>query len=179
MLHFYFVFGIFKKYRKVFIYCKEFYMDYLSMPIDNQLWRATNNSNQLHHFNSLKTNPSYLNTCFILEFSNFYMITVCLILLIYFSVYLILTQVRDYGLNINKFNIANGVLIKYFYFCCYAVNLKRMLLLESDDIETNPGPRRSSYIKFCHWNLNGLAVHVIEALITTRNLCIIFCWKLS
>ena len=149
-------------------------MDYLSMPIDNQLRRATNNSNQLHHFNSLKTNPAYLNTCFILEFLNFYMITVCLILLIYFSVYLILTQVRDYGLNINKFNIANGVLIKCFYFCCYAVNLKRMLLLESDDIETNPGPRRSSYIKFCHWNLNGLAVHVIEAFITTRNLCIIF-----
>ena len=34
-----------------------------------------------------------------------------------------------------------------------------MLLLESGDIETNPGPKRSSIIKFCHWNLNGLAVH--------------------
>ena len=47
-----------------------------------------------------------------------------------------------------------------------------MLLLESGDIETNRGPRRSSFIKFCHWNLNGLATHgfvempLIKALIT-------------
>ena len=33
-----------------------------------------------------------------------------------------------------------------------------MLLLESGDIETNPSPRKS-FIKFCHWNLNGLAAH--------------------
>ena len=133
------------------------------MAIDNQLWRARvgiYNSNQLHLYISLKANPANLDIGFILKFSNFYMITVCLILLTYFSVYLILTQVRNYGFNINKFNIANVLLIKYFDFCCYAFDLKRMLLLESGDIETNPGPRRSSFIKFCHWNLNGLAVHV-------------------
>ena len=33
------------------------------------------------------------------------------------------------------------------------------LLLKSGDIETNPGPKKSSAIKFCHWNLNGLAAH--------------------
>ena len=42
---------------------------------------------------------------------------------------------------------------------CYAINLKHMLLLESGDIETNPDPRRSSFIKFCHWKLNELATH--------------------
>ena len=128
------------------------------MPIDNQLWRAIvgiYNSNQLDHFTSLKTNPAYLGICFILKFSNFYLITVCLILLTYFSVYMILTWVRNYGFNINKFDIANALLIKDFDFCCYAFNLKCTLLLESGDIETNPGPRRSSFIKFCQWNLNG------------------------
>ena len=27
------------------------------------------------------------------------------------------------------------------------------------DIKSNPGPRKSSAYKFCHWNLNVLAVH--------------------
>ena len=106
------------------------------------------------------------------------MITVCLILLTYFSVYLILTQVHNYGFNTNTFSIANVLRNKYFDFCCYVFNLKRMLLLESDDIETDPGP--SGTFKFCHWNLNGLAVHdfvkmpLIEAFITTLNFDIMF-----
>ena len=54
-----------------------------------------------------------------------------------------------------------------------------MSLLESGDIETNPGLRRSSLIIFCHWNLNGLAAHdflkvlLIEAFITIHNIDII------
>ena len=107
------------------------------------------------------------------------MITVCLILLTYFSVYLILRQVHNYGFNTNTFSIANVLCNKYFDFCCYVFNLKRMLLLESDDIETDPGPS-GTFIKFCHWNLNGLAVHdfvkmpLIEAFITTLNFDIMF-----
>ena len=90
-----------------------------------------------------------------------------------------MTQVRNYGFNINKFNSANVLLIKYFDFCCYVFNLKRILLLESNNIETKSGPLRSSFIKTCHWNLNGLATHdfvkmpLIEAFITTHNLDII------
>ena len=86
---------------------------------------------------------------------------------------------RNYGFNIDKFNIANVLLITYFSFCCCAFNLKRMLLLESDNIETNPDPTRSPFIKFCQWNLNGLAVDefakmpLIEAFITTQNFDII------
>ena len=152
------------------------------MSTDNQLWCARvgiYNSNQLHHFTILKTNPANLDICFILKFSNFYMITVCLILLAYFSVHVILTQVRNHGFNINKFNITNVQLIKYFDFYCYVFNLKHMLQLESTDIENNLGPRRSSFIKFCHWNLNGLAAYdfvkmvLIEVFIKTYNLDII------
>ena len=53
------------------------------------------------------------------------------------------------------------------------------LLLRSGDVETNLGPKKSSVIKFCHWNLNGLAAHdflkvsLIEAFITTHNFDII------
>ena len=50
-----------------------------------------------------------------------------------------------------------------------------MLLLASGDIETNPGPRRYRFFKFCHWNLSGLAAHdfvkvpLIEAFITIHS----------
>ena len=151
------------------------------MPIDNQLRRARvgiYNSNHLRHFTCLKINPANLDICIVLKFSNFCMITVYLILLTYLSVYLFLTQLHNYGFNINIINFANVLLFKYFDFCCYALSLRRMLLLESGDIETNPGPRKS-FIKFCHWNLNGLAAHdfvkipLIEAFITTHNFDII------
>ena len=57
-------------------------------------------------------------------------------------------------------------------------NFKHLLLL-SGDIEVNRGPKRSSNIKFCQWNLNGLAAHdfikvpLIEAFITTSNFDIV------
>ena len=70
-------------------------------------------------------------------------------LLTYLSVYLFLTQLHNYGFSINTINFANVLLFKYFDFCCYTLNLKRMLLLESGNIETNPVPRKY-FIKFCH-----------------------------
>ena len=154
------------------------------MPIDNQLWQESiiYNSNQLHQVTNLKANLANLDICFILKFSVFYMITFSLILLTYFSIYLILTPVRNYDFSINKFKIANVLLINHFNFCCYDFNLKRMFLLESGNIETNPGPRRCSFIKFCHYNLKGLTAHavhdfgkmsLIEAFITTHNFDII------
>ena len=51
----------------------------------------------------------------------------------------------------------------------------KILLVNSGDIETSPCPRKSSPIKFYHWNLNGLAandfikVPLIEAFVTTHN----------
>ena len=103
------------------------------------------------------------------------MIAARLILLTYFSVYLALAQVYSYGFNINIFNTVNVLLIRYFDFCCYAFNLKRTLQLESGDMEINPG-RMKPFIKFCHWDLNGLAAHdfvkilLIEAFRTTHNI---------
>ena len=54
-----------------------------------------------------------------------------------------------------------------------------LLLLRSGDVETKPSPKKSSVIKFSHWNLKGLAAHdflkvsLIEAFITTHNFDII------
>ena len=58
-------------------------------------------------------------------------------------------------------------------------NFKHQPLL-SGDIEVNPGPKRSSNIKFCHWNLNRQAAHdfikvpLTEAFITASNIVIVF-----
>ena len=52
-------------------------------------------------------------------------------------------------------------------------NFKHLLLLPGDT-EVNPGPKRSSNIKFYDWNLNGLTAHnfievqLIEAFMTTK-----------
>ena len=51
---------------------------------------------------------------------------------------------------------------------------KHLLLLLSGDTKINPGPKRSSNIRFCHWNLNGLVAHdfikvtLVEAFITSN-----------
>ena len=34
-----------------------------------------------------------------------------------------------------------------------------LLLLTSGDVETKAGRKKSSVIKFCHWNVYGLAAH--------------------
>ena len=53
--------------------------------------------------------------------------------------------------------------------------LATQVLLKSGDIEINPGTKRSSTIKFHHWNLNGLPAHdfvnvpLSEALIIAHN----------
>ena len=89
-----------------------------------QLWRTRigiYDSNQLHQSNNLKTNPTH----FVLNFLNFYMTAVCLIPLTYFSVYLILAPVRNYGFNVNRFNITNALLIKYFDFAAMSLILLR------------------------------------------------------
>ena len=64
----------------------------------------------------------------------------------------------------------------YMFTIRYLINnFTHLLVLLPGDIETNPGPKRSSNIKFCHWNLNGLAAHdfikvpLVEAFITSNN----------
>ena len=50
--------------------------------------------------------------------------------------------------------------LEYMFTIRYFINsFKHLLLLLSGDIETNPGPKRSSNITFFHWNLNRLGVH--------------------
>ena len=70
----------------------------------------------------------------------------------------------------------------YMFTIRYLINnFKHLLLLLSGDIETNPGPKRSSNIKFCHWNLNSLVAHdfikvpLVEAFITSNNFDLVYC----
>ena len=55
-----------------------------------------------------------------------------------------------------------------------------MLLLKSGDIETNQDHKRFSFIKYFHWNLNGIAAHnfvkipMTESSITSHNIGIIY-----
>ena len=40
-----------------------------------------------------------------------------------------------------------------------ASNLTQILLIQSGDVELNPGPKKSSSLTFFPWSLNGIAAH--------------------
>ena len=57
---------------------------------------------------------------------------------------------------------------------CFINDFKHLLLL-SGDTETKPSPKRSSNIKFYHWNLNGfIKVPLVEAFITSNNFDLVY-----
>ena len=61
------------------------------------------------------------------------------------------------SLNLRStYQLCNFLLISVVLHC---LCIQNFLLLNSGDIESDPGPRKSSTLKFCHWNLNGLAAH--------------------
>ena len=62
----------------------------------------------------------------------------------------------------------------------HSFNLHHLWLLQSGDIEINPGPKKSSGLDFCYWNLNGIATHgfikvpyLVEAFFKANNIDII------
>ena len=69
-----------------------------------------------------------------------------------------------------------------FYFICLFFDsiFSKIILVNSGDIEANPGRRKSSSIKFCHWNLNGLTAHdfvkvpLMEAFINIHNFHVLY-----
>ena len=73
-------------------------------------------------------------------------------------------------------------LCNYIILICISITsiLSTQILLISGDIETKPGPKKSSVIKFCHWNLNGLAAHdFVQRLSLLRTISTLYaCLKL-
>ena len=148
------------------------------MPIDNQLMRArvctynfkrkvlkpkifSSKENNFYAVHCLSKIMAYLVSML------YYFLSICLVIYI-FNKLLFLYDVAAYiGKSCNSLLFINN----------YFRNLPSvvLLLLRSGNVETNPGPKKSSVIKFCHWNLNGLAAHdflkvsLIEAFITTHN----------
>lgn len=101
---------------------------YFSMAIDNQLLCAQveiYNSNWLSQFKCLNTNQVN-ETFFFSKFSNFSKITICFVLLAYFSVYPNLKSAYNYDFDISNCKIISALLIKFFSFVYHAFNLKCM-----------------------------------------------------
>ena len=149
------------------------------MPIDNQLFPA--------RAGIYNTGLSFLKKILNVSQNNKYFyitpakVLYCLILVMFCLL------VANIYLSSLKINISSPIMVaKSFNSCIALCNyiitiyisigsiLLTQVLLKSGDIETNPGPKKSSAIKFCHWNLNGLAAHgfvkvpLIEAFIATR-----------
>ena len=147
------------------------------MPIDNQLLRTRV---QIYNFRrpfvKLKFVKSH-NKCPI----NSRFFTTSLPLQLYcFFVYLLPVLLKGFFVTRKSvkpcFAVCTYVL---FYLFFDTIFWKILKLVNSGDIETNPGLRKFSTIKFCHWNLNGLATHdfikvpLLEAFISTHNFSIL------
>ena len=65
-------------------------------------------------------------------------------------------------------------------FNCASCIWNKILLIRSEDVELNPGPKKSSSLTFFHWNLNGIAAHdfakisLIQSHALSYNIDIIF-----
>ena len=97
---------------------------------------------------------------------------IVLFLLVFFFYSSFIFIFKDVSESITKINLT---LPDYMFTIRYFINKFKHLLLLSENIEINPFPKRSSYKKFCHWNLNVLATHdvikvpLLEAFITSNN----------
>lgn len=71
-------------------------------------------------------------------------------------------------ITINNSNVEKYECIRTNYIWKYLIlklfNIKniwylKIWMLWLGDIESNQGPKKSPFVKFCHWNLNGSAAH--------------------
>ena len=139
------------------------------MPIDNQLMRTrVGTYNFCQRFLKQKINSNKQKS-YLFLFYLFHLVALFILILLYLlSAYFTFSKFK----SICAFHVSCMTL--EFSFIAYFV---RLLLLRAGDIEKNPGPKKS--IKFCHWNLNGLAAHgfvkipLIETFINTLNFDII------
>ena len=152
------------------------------MPIGNQLMHArvgtydfsrkvlkpkifSLGENNFHTVNCLSKIMAYLVLML------YCILSICLVIFVFYKLPFFYAVTAYIGKSSNALLFIND----YFRNLPFAA----LLLLRSGDVETNPGPKKSSVIKFCHWNLNGLAAHdflkvsLIEAFITTHNFDII------
>ena len=147
------------------------------MPIDSNLFRARVGVYNLN-MRSCKKEPNiYIKRLTTMPLKKSFKISFFMLIIIFLSVVFLNSSLifvfKGASESIRETNLTWS---DYMFTIWYLVNnFKHLLLLLSGDIETNPGPKRSSNIKFCHWNLNGLAAHhfikvpLVEAFITSNN----------
>ena len=97
------------------------------------------------------------------------------LLLCCFFVYLLPIFLKGFFVTVKSAKSCFAVCAYVLFHLFFDSLFSKIILVNSGDTETNPGPRKSSPIKFCHWNLNGLAAHdfikvpLIEAFVSTHN----------
>ena len=121
------------------------------MPVDIDTWRERTglfNLSQKFNFYS-PFQDTLLKLSYYLSFS----LTFILTILSLSTELLILHSVLICG-NTSSYS---DVLILFFFL------MKSLLILLSGDIELNPGPKRYSNLKVCHWNLKVYLLLILQS----------------
>ena len=151
-----------KKYNICYTHVKELKILSLSMPIENSLWHA-----RVGIFN---LNRTYIKK---IKVPRFPLINCHFSVLFFQFLFFIIKLFFRLKLPKLLLSIHYILVMSSFY-------LHHLILLQSGDIEINPGPMKSSRVNFCHWNLNGTAAHdfvkvpLIEAFIKANNIDVNF-----
>ena len=78
-----------------------------------------------------------------------------------------------------RLKLPKVLLLIHYILVMHSFNLHQLLLLQSGNIEINPGLKKFSRLYICHWHLNGTAAHgflkvpLIEAFTKVNNIGII------
>ena len=150
-----------KNYNNLYIYVKELKTMSLSMPIENSLWHARIGIFNLNrtYIKKIKASRLPLTNC---HFSVLFFQFLFFIIKLFFCL-----------------KLPKLLLLICYILVMYSFNLHHLLLLQSGDIEIDQGPKKSSRLNFCHWNINGIAAHdfvkvtLIETFIKANNIDII------
>ena len=136
---------------------QDFQSSYVSIPIDSNLFCARVGVYNLY-MRSCKKEPNiYIKRLITMPLKKllkipFFMLIILFLLIVFLNSSFIFIF-KDAFESIKETNLTWP---DYMFTIRYLINnFKHLLLLLSGDNETNPGPKRSSNIKFCHWNLNG------------------------
>ena len=141
------------------------------MPIHNQLLCA---GIGIYNFRRLFIKLSFVESRNKCPITSTFATSLSLLLYCFF-VYLLSIFLKGFFVTLKSVKRCFAVCTYVLFYLFFDTIFSKILLVNSGDIGANPGPRKSSPIKFCHWNLNGLAAHdfikapLIEAFISTHD----------
>ena len=130
---------------------------HVSMSIDSNLFRARVWVYNFNMWSCKKTPNIHIKRLSTMPLKKSFKISFLMLIVFLYELFFLIFIFEGTSESITKPKLA----LPDYMFTIMSImkNFKYLLLLSSGDIKVNSGRKRSSNIKFCHWNLNDLAAY--------------------